>query len=246
MVSGRAWCLRRDERLKLLVAALGGALPLYGVAWQTQAAMLVLALGLCLACSVWRLLLYIGGVVLVLAAGHAVTMLAHGAPVNVFTPGPYFLVLKLGPMVAFFVFASVCIKPRVFVRLLAHHRLPLQVTLPLAVALRFLPTVVDEMRQIRDAARTRGIAPQGWRVLRHPIRTLDHYLMPLILRALTISEDLARSAIARGIQAPGPKVPHQQVQFGLMDGVVLVMWLLFCVAWLVADDRLYAARAGML
>ncbi|MDR2799889.1 MAG: energy-coupling factor transporter transmembrane protein EcfT [Desulfovibrio sp.] len=74
-------------------------------------------------------------------------------------------------------------------------RLPGWALIPLSVAVRFIPTFINDCAQIRDAARLRpgrGLA-RLWR----------GFVVPLVFRVLYSADDLAMAAELKGIDAAG-------------------------------------------
>ncbi len=64
--------------------------------------------------------------------------------------------------------------------------------------LRFFPVVAAETAAVLDAMRLRGlVGPRG--LARHPLLTLERFTVPMIAASLRASEDLASSAILRGL-----------------------------------------------
>ncbi|MGN9788737.1 energy-coupling factor transporter transmembrane component T family protein [Nonomuraea sp. ZG12] len=77
-------------------------------------------------------------------------------------------------------------------------RVPRAITVPAAVMLRFLPTIVAEARAVRDAMRLRRIG--GWGgMLRHPALSIELFTVPLIASSLRVAEDLSAAALLRGL-----------------------------------------------
>lgn len=72
-------------------------------------------------------------------------------------------------------------------------------TLFLALALRFLPAMRDEMRRIREGQRARGITLSGGPVAR--LGDLAALLVPLVLWTVSRAGDVARALDARGFDA---------------------------------------------
>ena len=73
-------------------------------------------------------------------------------------------------------------------------RLPGILSIPLCVAIRFIPTFIDDCKQIRDAARLRP--SKGLRSLWRGI------VVPLVFRMLSSADDLAVAAELKGV-TPG-------------------------------------------
>lgn len=84
---------------------------------------------------------------------------------------------------------------QVIMRLLQGLHLPGFVRLPLSVAIRFIPTFMDDCKQIGEAARLRpgkGMLSM-WRCL----------AVPLVFRTLSSADDLAIAAELKGLSATG-------------------------------------------
>ncbi len=106
----------------------------------------------------------------------------------------------------------------------AIRRLPVPNNLQviLSVMLRFAPTVADELRAVRDAMRTRGFISSPTAVLAHPFRTLEYAVVPLVLRELTLADELAATAVVRGIESPLPKHGYYINRIGPPDVLLIV------------------------
>ena len=61
-----------------------------------------------------------------------------------------------------------------FIAAMERMRMPVQITIPLAVMFRFIPTIGEESRAINDAMRMRGIGIRGGNVL----AMLEYRLVP--------------------------------------------------------------------
>jgi energy-coupling factor transport system permease protein len=81
--------------------------------------------------------------------------------------------------------------------------LPRSLYLPLAVTVRFIPGLIDDVRQIRDCLRLRGYGRLG--LLRPRI-----FLLPLVFRSLHLSDELGISAEVKGIGYGRPLKPEKR------------------------------------
>lgn len=112
---------------------------------------------------------------------------------------------RLAPLTgAYFLFMAALPVSR-FLAALQWLRVPIQVTLPLAVMLRFIPTLHVEFGFIRDALRTRGLPIGPLALLRSPIRTSELVVVPLIHRCVSVAEELSAAAVTRAIENPRPR-----------------------------------------
>ncbi len=235
----KAFLYRLDDRVKVWMTVSAGATAIFCVDWSIQVLILSLCLGLCLASGAKRF-----------AAGFVLLLMLMGVvplALRLFTTEPtrtgtgfYLLLIKFGPMVAMMGFIQASLNSSRFLHLLERMRLPSRYVIPLGVCLRFMPSVASEIRQVRYAMRMRGIRFFSPAAIRGPFRMLGYIMVPILVRSLAIGEELARSAIARGIESPGPKTSIHELSFRTLDGVVLTAWTLLFAALVITDNHLYA------
>ena len=80
-------------------------------------------------------------------------------------------------------------------------RLPVKVIIPFSVMFRFIPTISEEWKSIRDAMRFRGIGISVKSVLTKPMMTLEYTMVPLLMSTATIADELAAASLSRGLDA---------------------------------------------
>ncbi|MDA2811122.1 energy-coupling factor transporter transmembrane component T [Nocardiopsis sp. RSe5-2] len=98
-------------------------------------------------------------------------------------------------------------------------RVPRPVSVTLAVMLRFFPVVAAESASVLDAMRLRGLV--GARALiRHPVRSVERFTVPMIAASLRATEDLSASAILRGLGSPRTPTAMDPPRFGPPDLVL--------------------------
>ena len=83
---------------------------------------------------------------------------------------------------------------------LQRMRLPQAVTIPLVVMFRYIPTLRIEYRQIRSTMDIRGISDTLWKRVSHPLATIEYILIPLLMRCLKVTDELAASGTTRGFR----------------------------------------------
>ncbi|PXX68645.1 energy-coupling factor transport system permease protein [Nocardia tenerifensis] len=125
------------------------------------------------------------------------------------------------------------VPPTRFTAALRAALLPSALTVPAAVMLRFVPTVVAEARAVRDAMRLRGLG--GWAtMLRHPVRSVEYFTVPLMASSLRAAEDLSAAALLRGLGSQARPTSMRPPRFGFRDvvaglvvaalGIVTLRW----------------------
>lgn len=77
--------------------------------------------------------------------------------------------------------------------------LPYWLYIPAAVMVRFLPSLVEDMRQIAEAIRIKGYPLNPWTLLFSPRRTIRLFFVPMLFRALRTSDDLGIAAELKGV-----------------------------------------------
>ena len=92
--------------------------------------------------------------------------------------------------------------------------------LTLAVVFRYLPTVGDEFRYISNTMKLRGIGLTFGNIVRHPVATIEYALVPLIIRSMTVGDELAASAMTRGLDLKSKRTSYRDVRLRLRDILV--------------------------
>ncbi|MFS7002484.1 energy-coupling factor transporter transmembrane component T family protein [Carnobacterium maltaromaticum] len=110
--------------------------------------------------------------------------------------------------------------------------MPRAILIPLAVGLRFLPTIRQETGAILDVMRLRGISPTVWNIWRHPLLTFEYLLVPLVIRSLTIADDISMAAVTRGIENPATRSSLREIKFSTADRFVCLALVIVVVVLL--------------
>lgn len=102
-------------------------------------------------------------------------------------------------------------------------RTPGFVVLPVAVVLRFIPTIIRELHAIIDAMRLRGAVPSAGSILLHPAITAEHVLVPLLAMTTRMSDELSAAALIRGLDRSGPRTSIIRLGFHPGDALVIAL-----------------------
>ena len=113
-------------------------------------------------------------------------------------------------------------------------RVPRLLVIPLAVGIRFFPTLVEEFRCVVDAARLQGVSFSPAGVVRHPSTICESLIVPTVLRSAKIAEELAAAAVTRGIEKPGERTSFNELALSRADIALLLCFSAACVAVSVA------------
>lgn len=82
---------------------------------------------------------------------------------------------------------------------LHNMKIPYYINIPLAVILRFFPTIKQDVICIRQGIKTRGIDISVLGVLKHPFKIYEMMIIPLLMRILSTATELAASVETRGL-----------------------------------------------
>ena len=115
-------------------------------------------------------------------------------------------------------------------------KLPQAVTIPLVVMFRYIPTLRIEYRQIRNAMDIRGISDTLWKRLTHPFTTIEYILIPLLMRCLKATDELAASGTTRGLELECKRYALRRVRFSWPEVLTVSIGMLFILILLFLNN----------
>lgn len=116
-------------------------------------------------------------------------------------------------------------------------RVPQKIIIPLAVTLRFFPTILQEVSIIRDVLRLRGRPLTFLSFCHRPMEMLEYVFVPFMMRCVRIADELSAAAVARGIENPAKHTAMFPLKFRWQDGVYFTV-LIGSSAALIAYEAL--------
>ena len=81
-----------------------------------------------------------------------------------------------------------------------HMKIPDAVAVPLMVALRFFPTIREDYHSLKDSLRIRKVSLSPLQYIIHPVRIVEYLFVPILMKSLRTSDELAASALSRGFE----------------------------------------------
>ena len=111
-----------------------------------------------------------------------------------------------------------------FLSALTAMHLPVKAVIPVAMLFRFIPTVQDEWNGIRKAMAFRGISLSFGSVLRHPGKTIEYVLVPLLFSTVGVMEELAAAALARGMDIDVKRSSYEEVRLRAADYMTMLLF----------------------
>lgn len=104
---------------------------------------------------------------------------------------------------------------------------PKKLVIPLAVMLRYIPTIQEDWHYIKDAMKMRDISPSLKGLLTNPAMTVNCIYVPLMMAASKAADELSIASVTRGIENPKPRTCLVQIKFCAVDWFVMVVALAF-------------------
>lgn len=116
---------------------------------------------------------------------------------------------------------------------------PQAVLIPCMVVLRFFPTIRRNASHLMESLKTRRVLAGGGYALRHPALTCELLVVPLLMRSVRVSDELAASALVRGLGGETRPTMLHPLSFGARDAVVAALTLasIGVLAWLQFGPR---------
>ncbi len=108
-------------------------------------------------------------------------------------------------------------------------KLPVAITIPIAVMFRYFPAFKEEHKNIKLAMKMRKLN------FLNPIKYFEYILIPILISAINIADDIAKSAETKCISDPCKKTRYFQVKYRLIDIIFF-----FLVLSLYILGRIYA------
>jgi energy-coupling factor transport system permease protein len=108
--------------------------------------------------------------------------------------------------------------------------IPRLVIIALSTALRFFPTLAAEASAVVDAMKLRGVRLSVGNLLRHPLKMIEYFAVPLILRVSVVTDEIARAATVRGIDSKHERSSLYALHAGAADWFFLLWFVALTVA----------------
>ncbi len=120
-----------------------------------------------------------------------------------------------------------------FLSAMARLHVPKKLTIPIAVMLRYLPTIREDWHFIKDAMRLRDVSPTLAGFLKAPAMTINCIYVPLLTAASKAADELSIASVTRGIENPNPRTCLVKIQMRAADFLAMALFAAFLAAELV-------------
>lgn len=103
-----------------------------------------------------------------------------------------------------------------------------EIALMLSIALRFVPTLMDETEKIMNAQRARGVDFSDGNLIQK-VKAIVPLLIPLFVSSFNRAEDLATAMEARGYRGGEGRSKYRKLKWASRDTIVLVVFAIATV-----------------
>ena len=117
-----------------------------------------------------------------------------------------------------------------FLSAMTRLRIPKKLTIPLAVMLRYLPTIREDWHYIKDAMRLRDVSPTFIGFLKAPAMTVNCIYVPLLTAASKAADELSIASVTRGIENPKNRTCLVKIQMRAADFLAMALFGAFLAA----------------
>lgn len=107
--------------------------------------------------------------------------------------------------------------------LLNKWHIPRNIRLGIAVLIRFVPTIIHDYRIIKRAMAIRGIHFNFGSLIRHPVRSFEYIIIPLLINTSFNARDLTISALTKGLNKGGPQTSFRTYRMTAVDYAYIVI-----------------------
>lgn len=114
-----------------------------------------------------------------------------------------------------------------FLSAMARLHFPKKLTIPIAVMLRYLPTIREDWHFIKDAMRLRDVSPSLLGFLKAPAMTVNCIYVPLLTAASKAADELSIASVTRGIENPKPRTCLVEIRMRKTDWLAIVFFTAF-------------------
>ena len=116
-----------------------------------------------------------------------------------------------------------------FLSAMARLHISAKLTIPIAVMLRYLPTIREDWHFIKDAMQLRDVSPTFLGFLKAPAMTVNCIYVPLLTAASKAADELSIACVTRGIENPNPRTCLVKIQMRAADWLAILLLAAFLV-----------------
>ncbi|MDI6644039.1 MAG: energy-coupling factor transporter transmembrane component T [Methanobacteriaceae archaeon] len=141
----------------------------------------------------------------------------------------FFVMISTGLLFAF------TTPPQKLAQSLEKMKVPTSVTFTLSIAIRYIPTLAREASAIFKALKLRGVKISTWDFIKKPGYIYRGMIIPLIIRSIKLSDEIAIAAESRGFCISNDRSSLNEVEFGMKDYRFILLIIFISSCFLILD-----------
>ncbi|GAB4316415.1 MAG: CbiQ family ECF transporter T component [Methanobacteriaceae archaeon] len=141
----------------------------------------------------------------------------------------FFVMISAGLLFAF------TTPPQRLAQSLEKMKIPTSVTFTLSIAIRYIPTLAREASAILKALKLRGVKISAWDFIKKPSYIYRGMIIPLIIRTIKLSDEIAIAAESRGFCSSKDRTSLNKVEFTMKDYGFIFMIIFISSCFLILD-----------
>jgi energy-coupling factor transporter transmembrane protein EcfT len=161
--------------------------------------------------------------ILALIAKETQSFIHFNVAINMFVVLLVGLVLRLFPAFAMGVYMIYSTKASEFITALGRMHVSRKITIPISVLFRFLPTIREESKTIKDAMHMREIQFGTKKFWRNPAALVEYRFIPLMISVVKIGDELSAAALTKGLDNPVNRTNIMKIGFTHYDMLTLII-----------------------
>lgn len=103
-----------------------------------------------------------------------------------------------------------------FIASMEKSNVPKDITIPVSVVFRYIPSVFEEIKSITKAMKMRGFG-LTFKSLKSPLKMAEFYMIPILISAVKTSDELSAASLTRGLSNPKKRTNLISVKFNMFD-----------------------------
>lgn len=123
---------------------------------------------------------------------------------------------RMLPILLMGYYTLVSTKVSEFIAAMEKSNVPKDITIPVSVVFRYIPSVFEEIRSITDAMKMRGFG-LTLKSLKNPLKMVEFYMIPILISAVKTSDDLSAASLTRGLSNPKERTHLAEIKFNKFD-----------------------------
>lgn len=146
-------------------------------------------------------------------------------PLTMISASFTYTVTRMLPVIIMGTYTVLTTKVSEFVASMEEIHIPKYIIIPLSVIFRYLPTIYEEIKSIRNAMRMRGLG-LNFKTLKTPLKLVEFYMIPILISAVKTSDELSAASLTRGLSNPQRRTHLEIVKFSKTDTIFMILTIL--------------------